>query len=40
METRTAKPIPAWVPRVRRVLEILASGGFIWLTEPKPDKKH
>ena len=33
---RPSKEIPPWMRKTRRVLDILATGGMIWLTEPKP----
>jgi hypothetical protein len=38
--THQPRPLPAWVPRVRRFFDILGTGGGIWLTEPKPAKRR
>jgi hypothetical protein len=40
VHAQTGRPLPAWVPRVKRVLDILGTGGGILLTEPKPAKRR
>ena len=30
---RAARELPRWVPRLRRILDIVATGGGVWVTE-------
>ena len=36
---RPAQEPPPWMRKARRILDVLATGGTIWLTEPKRDKR-
>jgi hypothetical protein len=39
-DTRPRRDLPAWIPKLRRALDILGTAGGVLLHEPPPPKKR